>query len=925
MDERPSAIGRTPDVVGREAERARVDAFVATVPQGARALFFRGQPGIGKTLLWQHAVQRCQRGGFHVLVARPAKEETPLALSGLVDLFDRVDVDPAALDAASNPFDRGHAVLEVFRRLAEERPTVLAIDDLQWLDSLSSRALRHTLRRLDAEPVGVLATALPGADADDALAVASTMPPGRHEAIDLGPLSIEDLRRVLVGAVAAISRPLLRKIHEVSGGNPLYAIELARGIAAGGAIDRSATGVPLPDSLQGAIAKRLETVPAELGPLLETASALGPAPVRVLQDALPGSDVVGLLAVAEQHGLLVMEENLEVRFSHPLVGSGVYGRMSPLARRSLHGRLVELAVDPDVRARHLALSTDGVDPGIAMLLEEAAARASARGAFDLAAELARHSLRVTPPEDANAALRRALAEIGHLADAGEGSRALALADRLVAALPRGPGRAEALLHRADLEDDHARTAEAFLLKALEDAGQDLPLRGRVLHDLGALRVWFLGDVRGAIECAREVAAIADAIGDPEFRARAAASLGQLEALAGSPRPGLIATAVPLERAVGRPPLSESARTLLARQLLWAGDLSSARTMFEEEFAAAVGSGNELQRPYRLCDLALLECAAGNFPIADEMVRGGMEASRDAENTVGERMLRYPMALVEAWLGRTTEALATARRLLEEAERQGEPPAVVQARRVIGLLALSNGEMQTAALELTEAARSLEEMGFAHPGVFPVLPDAIEALVGSGNQALAAKLLERLEDRATAVESAWALAAAQRCRGALMLARADAEAAGPVLEAAVVSFDRLGFRPDAARAVFIRGSALLRAGHRTLATETLADACARFAGMGAGLWEARATKELERAAPGRPGGDLSETERRIAALVVRGMKNRQIAEALFLSVATVEAHLTRIYRKLDIRSRTELARLVADGSVALPKDETPPAF
>jgi DNA-binding NarL/FixJ family response regulator len=194
----------------------------------------------------------------------------------------------------------------------------------------------------------------------------------------------------------------------------------------------------------------------------------------------------------------------------------------------------------------------------------------------------------------------------------------------------------------------------------------------------------------------------------------------------------------------------------------------------------------------------------------------------------------------------------------------------------------------------------------------VLPDAVEALACVGDNEAAEALLTRLEHGAHAVGSPWAQAAHDRARGALMLARGRPADAIASLTAAAEAFERLGFRGDGARAVLLRGRALLRIGRRGQAAAALADARSRFAAMGAPLWEAQAADELERAAPGRARGELTPAEQRIAALVAQGKRNREIGQALFMSVATVEAHLTRTYRKLGIRSRSELARRVGDG-------------
>jgi DNA-binding CsgD family transcriptional regulator len=914
-----AAIGRTAGrrsrLVARDPERARVEAFVAALPHEARALLIRGEPGIGKTAVWRHAVERCTEAGFDVLVTRPAKDEMPLGLTGLVDLFERVELDTAALLAEEeHPFARARAVLAALRQLARDRPVVVAIDDLQWLDLASARALRYALRRLDAEPVGLLATVRAGRDAEDQLAPASILPRGRCEELEVGPLDPESLRRVLGAAVEAISRPVLRRIHEVSGGNPLYAIELARGLAVDPRSQCPRVRLRLPESLQGAIALRLEGVSDELSGLLDVVSALGATTVRALREALGDADLDALLAAAERHELLVVEEDLRVRFSHPLVGSVAYARMSPLARRALHARLAAGATDPDVHARHLALSTDEPSAAVAQVLEDAAERARDRRAIDLAAEFAGHSLRLTPPSDAAAALRRALCEIEDLAVAGEMSRALALADRLVATLPPGPGRAEVLVKRAYVEDDHVDTTEGLLRQALADAGGDDRLCGYVLDQLGWMLGMFKGDLAGGLASSREAVALASRVGDKSLEMTCTGALAYLEGLGGAPRPDLMERAVALEAQIATPVMWTSPRTLQAEHLLWAGDLAASRALFEEVREDAVRAGAEINHPYCLFDLALVECAAGNLLTADGLAREGIRAARDAEDAWGARLLLYPLSLVDAWRGRAAAARASARRRLEEARAGGERPGIVRARGVLGLLALSEGDGETAAGELAEAAALLDAMGFEHPAAFPVLPDAIEALACSGDLDAAGALTARLERQATAAGSRWALAALERARGVVLLARGEADVALAPLERAAAAFGQLGYRPDCARAVLLRGRALLRGGQRVPAADALADARRRFADMGAALWEARAASELERAAPGRSTGALTPAERRIAALVAQGSRNREIAQALFMSTATVEGHLTRTYRKLGIRSRSELVRLVSEGRV-----------
>jgi DNA-binding NarL/FixJ family response regulator len=904
-------------VVGRDAELARIDAFVAAASEGARSLVITGEPGIGKTTLWRVALERCRGAGFEVLLARPAEEELPLTLSTLGDLFERRTPREALADQ-EEPIARGRAVLGALRDIAAEGPVVLAIDDLQWIDAPSARALRFALRRLDAEPVGVLATLRSGSTSEDPLAMATTLPPGRTETLALGPLGAAALRRMLREFVEKISRPTLHRIHEVSGGNPLYAIELARGLSRDEGRRAGTGSLLLPDSLQAAIEGRLATVPDEQELLLQTLSALGSASVPQLR-ALLGTDVDGLLVAAERDGLLVVDESLEVRFSHPLIGSVVYASLPTLARRSLHARLAEATDDPDARARHLALSTDEPDQEVASVLEEASDRARKRGAPGLAAELAGHALRVTPPGETHARERRALLEIESVAEAGEVSEATALARRLLDTLARGPRRAEVLLRLSILGDQDRAATIAILEQARDEAGDHDSLRAEVLRELASMQGTTTGRIDDTIDLAREALATAERGGDRLSLMSTAAGLGYYEWLAGAGGAELLQRAVAIEAELEESfylSRSQTPRTLLGKQLLWSGDLAGARVLFEAVARDSAAAGDEHQRAFRLWDLAHAACAAGELQRAHTLAQEGVEAARDAEDAYQERFLLCARALVDALLGYSADARSAAERVLGEEVARLNRPGIVRARSVLGGLALSEGNATEAARELTLAAETLNEIGIVQPAAFaPALPDAIEALASAGRVEEAEQLLDRLEHAAAAVDTPWPWAALHRARGVVLLAAGDADAATPLLAEAAAELDRLGYRVDAARAVLHHGRALLRAGRRSLAAEILGDARERFRSIGAALWEARAAAELERAAPGRAAGELTATEQKVAALVADGKRNREIGETLFMSVATVEAHLTRIYRKLGIRSRSELARLVAEGQVA----------
>ncbi len=357
---------------GRDHELDLLWDLVRTIESGARFLLIRGEAGIGKTALWRWGVDQHRAAGHRVLVTRPAEEELHGPMTGLIDLFEDTDADPAVLDPDVDVFDRGRAVLRSLRGLAETQPAVVAIDDLQWLDAVSARTLRYALRRLDREPVVVLATERGGAcEPDEPVA-----PPDRLERLDLGPLSQEAIHRVVRASVGAISRPAIDRIGELSGGNPMYAIELAHSAD----VRADPLGLATPPTLHEALTARLEETPGDLLAVLRTAAALGPASTADLaracqQTAAPETMILDAIT----SGLLVVGDDGAVRFAHPLLASSVLESINPLERRELHARLAEVVTDADARARHLALSCGDADETVAAELESAAERGSAAG------------------------------------------------------------------------------------------------------------------------------------------------------------------------------------------------------------------------------------------------------------------------------------------------------------------------------------------------------------------------------------------------------------------------------------------------------------------------------------------------------------------------------------------------------------------
>jgi DNA-binding NarL/FixJ family response regulator len=311
----------------------------------------------------------------------------------------------------------------------------------------------------------------------------------------------------------------------------------------------------------------------------------------------------------------------------------------------------------------------------------------------------------------------------------------------------------------------------------------------------------------------------------------------------------------------------------------------------------------------------LEWRAGAWRTAEAYAMEGIAILEDAAPGV-PHVYHYARILLTGVLGPLEES----RRLAEEGQTfadRHDDHSSLRTRWALGHVELSRGDPAAAAKELDWLPEALQAFGIAEPGWQPMLPDVVEALVAVGRLEDAESVLQQLGQQATALEHRWATPAALRCHAFVLLAHERAEEAAAAAEQAAAAFAEIGFPLDRARSLLVAGAAKRRAGQRRQAAESLTSAVEILTELPAPLWLERAEDELRRAAP-RPRRDreLTSAERRVAALVAEGMTNREVAAQLFTTVATVEAHLTRIYRKLGIRSRTQLARAVADGTLQL---------
>ena len=903
------------EVLGREGELDCVLAFLDGVPGAASALVLEGEAGIGKTTLWNEAVAEAARRSHVVLCARPVEAEATLPFAGLIDLLDGVSdevlsglpapqrraVESAILrtEPTGAPGDQiavSLGFLSILRALSRGNSVVVAVDDLQWLDAPSARVLSYAFRRLAGEPVALVVSRRPG---DDPLELKRPPVPGRLVRVIVGPLPVAALDLLLRGRLdLALPPPGLLAVHERTGGSPLYALEVGRALIAGGSLDLG-EALPLTATLGGLIEQRIRRLSNEARDLLLMVSALW----RPLAAAFPSHGVQ--LSEAIESGLLVRDGD-RLAFGHPIFGSVVYAHASASRRRGVHRLLADMLDDPEERALHLALAADSPDEGVATVLEEAARRAAARGAPDQAAQLAEQACRLTSYEWAGAGVRRRLASAHYHVLAGDGHRAEAILRELIARVPAGRDRAEAFATLANLSRGIPEVIE-LCRNAIAEAGDDLALRARLELILGWAEC-LAGEGYPAWE-RRAAAAVelAEQAADGDMLALALSGLAYSRARLGlGVEPELIERVLRLDPDGDVVVLGESPRAMLGLAL--APDApDEGRALLEEALARAAERGLFTVEWQAARYLATLECQAGNFLAAERHAARAVELARQLDVWNAIPLSLSGAAIVDAYRGRVDACRRHAEETAASARSTGDVLSVIISEHALGLLALSLGDAATAHHHLGPLLEVCS-MGFVVSRMCWVLPDEIAALTVLGEVPSAEALLRELEEQADRLDHARMRAIAGRCRALVEAARGELGAALASAERAVAELENLPDPFECARGKLVQGAILRRMRRRGPARTALEEARSIFDEVGAPLWTRRAEKELARLG-GRAASPttLTATEQRVAEMAAAGHTNAEVAAALFLSPKTVEANLSRTFRKLGLRSRRELAR------------------
>jgi DNA-binding CsgD family transcriptional regulator len=900
-------------MVGRKDERARLKALLDAAREGrSGTLLLHGPPGIGKTALLRWTIE--DAADFTVLRARGMESESDIPFAGLAELITpllgHVDELPGVQAAAirgalalgpATPTDRftvPAALLSLLARAADERPVLVVIDDAQWLDDPSLEAFLFAGRRLGQEGVVMI-----GAAREMGRRV--EMP--WLDRMAIAPLPDGDARELLDRAIAP---GVADRLVSTAAGNPLALLEIPGLLSDAQLAGREPLEDPLRPgtNVERAFAAAIEALPETTRRALLVAAA---ASTRRL-DAIARTGVsLTDLEPAEEARIVTLSEG-ELEFRHPLMRSTVYHAASLSERRSAHSALAA-AVEGAERAWHLAACAVAPDETVATALEQAALDARGRGAHATAMRDLGRAAQLTP--DAEPRAGRLLAAAGDAVRCGAPERALGMLDE-AAALTEDPlllADAERLRGHVELRRGSPSVAHERLVREADRVRSRDPRRAAAMFLEASVAHMVTGDFHALIESAERARALSAGT-EPVVELLATAVIGAGQVALGEIEPGVAALGACEPYLMEADPLANVEIVGLAgAAAVWVEDWDGAARILSRVLGAARDASAVSALIHPLAVNAHLDLRRGRWAAA---LAGASEAVELAEDTGSLALLPHALAaltLVEAGLGHEADCRRHVERGLDAVPGEG-----VHLHAALGLLELGLGRIPEAIEALETAERGLQRRGVSST-VVPLRPDLVEAYVRAGRREEAEAVLTRLEP-----VSSWARATAARCHGLL----APDEDVRGAFETALALHDELPMPFEKARTQLAFGERLRRAKQRAEARQPLTEALDAFERLGARPWAERTRTELR--ATGGPAGarrqhaaaeQLTPHELQIAVLVAQGMTNREAAAALFLSPKTIEYHLGQIYRKLDVRGRSQLARLMA---MELPEGERDPA-
>ncbi|HEV2360640.1 MAG TPA: LuxR C-terminal-related transcriptional regulator, partial [Acidimicrobiales bacterium] len=783
-------------------------------------------------------------------------------------------------------------------------PLLVAVDDVQWLDEATLDSLRYAARRLHGS-ARFLLTKRPRSRSD----LERVLQPTGIEHVEVAGMSVGAIGRVLSDR-SGINLPwrTLRRVHESSQGNPLFALELGR-ILADGAAQGLAGELPLPELAEDVFRARIEES-SESARRILLASALSGG-VNELELA----SLVDHLAIDDAVASgVVTRDGSRIRPAHPMLAAAVRKGASATERHSIHLQLASVATDPILKALHVSVATTGHDPAGAEVATTGAALAVASGRILEAIQLATHAVRLTPP-GGDERVARVLALAGFQLRAGQLQQARTFLESELHQLPAG--RAKALAHLLLHDTGGDRAARDFrITSALAEAGSEPQV-----HSLAyAARAGdsIVGWVEGVDEAAAWAQTALEACppSDAGVADRVKTTLAWARILQGRPIDDLADADGTDGRSLGVP---DSIVRIVAVRLAFRGQYEGARELLSGLLARANERGELLFISMIELHLCEVELRAGHVTEAERLVEDLEELlvweGRDGPLNYATRL----RSLIAAVRGDPVDAARLGRAVLAKRSDQiglGSPGwDRLETLRALGVAALFDRDVDGAIDDLREVWEHTIREHVEDPGAFPVAGELIDALVAGERFDLAGEVIERLTSVAAEQAHPWAAITARRGDALVRLTMADSylEDAAEALTAVADSYGSLGLDFDRARSLLSLGLVQRRFKKWAAARASLEAAAALFESGGSTGWAGRAREELERVSGRKssPSDQLTPTEGRVVGLAANGMSNKEIARELFVSVNTIEGHLSRAYAKLGVRSRGQLANALRE--------------
>ena len=885
-------------ILGREAEFAKLEDLLTSLRSGEGLfLALTGEPGIGKTTLldWTEAAAT----GVRVLRATGRESEGNLPFVALADLLRPLHGGVGALPSpqaqalgsalALVPAVSGDrlavntAAANLVADAAQSVPLLLLLDDYQWIDSASREVIDFLARR--TAPLGygmVIATRGP------------KPPDHKGSEVVVMPLPDDVAKKVVAGRQPS-SAEVMQKVVDLAGGNPLGLIELPLDLSA----YQSDHSLPISEAIGRAYRARVDELPHETRQALLVAAVEGSGSLANLR---AGLSAVGLPANAIDPATasdLLIVEGSSLRFRHPLLRSVVVASAPRELVTEIHTALAESVTDEDQRAWHRAAATVGPDEGVAQNLEDTGQRALARGAAATAAEALERAANLS--EDRNGKSRRLAGAVRAAHRAG----LMALTARLLET-----ARAESLeldpsllILEADIRmrrGDYAGAYGALRLEAGAIAGRDPDKAVTMLLLASKLRVYRFEAKEGL----REVEEALALLPTSERNLVHLAALGMVTTMAGetTARDWVLAAAESAFVSV-----HGHMHTLgIGWPLVWLEDYERAYGFITRSVSIQRQGGHLAYLPQALLALAEVDYRTGRWEPARSHAEEALRLFQEGEQPTEAAVASAYLARLEAVSGSDEAATRHATVAFEGDLRSGLQAASAFASAALGLLALGRGKYDKAIEHLLRVQSITTRGEIGEPWLLPYEPDLAEAFLRLGMKTEASEIADRLVAVGEARGRRSAVAAGFRC----LAMAAPTDSYRPFFEKALALHDEMPTPFERARTELCFGERLRRDGLRLDARAHLRKALAIFETLGAEPWITRTQSELaasgERLQKRNPVIALTPQERQVADLVSRGATNREVAAILFVSPKTIEFHLGNIYRKLGVRSRTELA-------------------